>query len=191
MSSKGHQENIDRLFRQFYKPLRAYAYRIVNDVDDAEDVVQDVFMGVWTNRETLRAEDNIRTYLFRAVYNRSLNLMTLKRYTEEDSLDQLVDEINLNYAVTVNPEHFMAAAQIHDEIELFVATLSPGVRDIFLASRKEGLKIREIAERMNISSKTVEKHLYATLAGLREHLVRAGYMGSMLLSILINLRSLL
>lgn len=90
---------LEVLFKRFYKPLRAYAFRFVNDKDMSEDIVQDVFFELWQRRESIRFEDAaVKSYLFRAVYTHALNALNKKQqdvYTleparEADILDQYV-----------------------------------------------------------------------------------------------------
>ena len=88
---------LEVLFKRFYKPLREYAFRFVNDKDMSEDIVQDVFFELWQRRESIRFEDAaVKSYLFRAVYTHALNALNKKQqdvYTleparEADILDQ-------------------------------------------------------------------------------------------------------
>ena len=69
-------ESVEQLFRQYYKVLRVYAFRFVNDWDIAEDVVQDVFVALWNKRTDIEFDGAVKAYLFKAVYNKSLNINT-------------------------------------------------------------------------------------------------------------------
>lgn len=79
MSSERYVQDftaLEALFKRFYKPLRAYAFRFVNDKDLSEDIVQDVFFELWQRRESIRFEDAaVKSYLFRAVYTHALNAL--------------------------------------------------------------------------------------------------------------------
>ena len=71
---------LETLFKRFYKPLRAYAFRFVNDKDLSEDIVQDVFYELWKRRESIRFEDeSVKSYLFKAVYTHALNALDKKQ----------------------------------------------------------------------------------------------------------------
>lgn len=80
-------ESVEQLFRQYYKVLRVYAFRFVNDWDVAEDIVQDVFVALWNKRTDIEFDGAVKAYLFKAVYNKSLNFLTSKKYTEEESME--------------------------------------------------------------------------------------------------------
>ena len=71
--------------------LRVYAFRFVNDWDIAEDVVQDVFVALWNKRTDIEFDGAVKAYLFKAVYNKSLNILSSKKYTEEESVEQFSD----------------------------------------------------------------------------------------------------
>ena len=96
---------LETLFKRFYKPLRAYAFRFVNDKDLSEDIVQDVFYELWKRRESIRFEDeSVKSYLFKAVYTHALNALDkkqqdvypLKPERETDILDQYVSSYMQN-----------------------------------------------------------------------------------------------
>ena len=98
---------LEALFKRFYKPLRAYAYRFVADEYQAEDIVQDVFLDIWQRHESIRFDDeSIKSYLFKAVYTHAINLLNrqpqtisslnqgqevdmLKLYISDDELEAL------------------------------------------------------------------------------------------------------
>ena len=166
---------LETLFKRFYKPLRAYAFRFVDDKELSEDIVQDVFYELWRRRDTIRFEDeSVKSYLFKAVYTHSLNALDKKRQNiypldqnkETDILDQYVS------TYMQNSEQSLILKELEDEIRSYINTLPPQCRKIFLLSRSYGLKNREIAEQLGISIKAVEKQISKALYGLKEDLVR-------------------
>ena len=133
---------LETLFKRFYKPLRAYAFRFVNDKDLSEDIVQDVFYELWKRRESIRFEDeSVKSYLFKAVYTHALN-----------ALDKKQQDV-----YPLKPERETDILECHK---------------IFMLSRSYGLKNREIAEQLNISIKAVEKQISKALSGLKEYLIQ-------------------
>ena len=155
---------LETLFKRFYKPLRAYAFRFVNDKDLSEDIVQDVFYELWKRRESIRFEDeSVKSYLFKAVYTHALNALDkkqqdvypLKPERETDILDQS-----------------LLLKELEEEIMSYINTLPPQCHKIFMLSRSYGLKNREIAEQLNISIKAVEKQISKALSGLKEYLIQ-------------------
>lgn len=166
---------LETLFKRFYKPLQAYAFRFVNDKDLSEDIVQDVFFELWQRRESIRFEDvAVKSYLFRAVYTHSLNALNKKKQNicsldlerETDILDQYVS------SYMQNSEQSLLLKELEEEIMSYINTLPTQCHKIFMLSRSYGLKNREIAEQLGISIKAVEKQISKALYGLKEHLVR-------------------
>lgn len=174
-------DKIERVFRQYYKPLRAFAFRMVSDADAAEDIVQDVFAALCFDPNLLHAERDAKPYLMKAVYNRSLNYLSSKHYTHEQSLERLVDQINVEWVQQSNQQHLFMLHELQTEVARFTAQLPPQTQRVFVFSRTEGLTIPEIAARMNLSHKTVEKYLCKALADLRIHLKERGLLSLLLL----------
>ena len=167
---------VEQLFRQYYKILRAYSFRFVNDWNVAEDIVQDVFVALWNNREGIEPGGAIKSYLFKSVYNRSLNYLTSKTYTEEDSVEQFVGQLDALQTQDCNQENMLLMKELQSEIDAFIDSLPVQVKKVFRLSRIYGLKTREIAEQLQLSPKTVEKHITRALKELRIHLREAGLM---------------
>lgn len=177
MSSERYVQDfaaLETLFKRFYRPLRAYAFRFVSDKDLSEDIVQDVFFELWQRRESIRFEDGgIKSYLFRAVYTHALN--ALNKQQDVCSLEQARETDILEQYVTSymqNSEQSLLLKELEEEITAYIDTLPPQCHKIFVLSRSYGLKNREIAERLDISIKAVEKQIGKALYGLKEHLAK-------------------
>lgn len=174
-------ELVEQLFRQYHKILRAYAFRLVNDPDAAEDIVQDVFVALWNKRNQLDMDGAIKSYLFRSVYNKSLNYLSCKKYTEEDSLEIFIDHLNTLQVQKNNQENLFLMKELQREIAKFTEALPRQAQRVFILSRTYGLKIPEIASRMELSHKTVEKYLSKVLADLRIYLKDRGLLSILFL----------
>ncbi|WP_029905638.1 RNA polymerase sigma-70 factor [Prevotella sp. 10(H)] len=168
---------LERLFNQYYKQLRAYAFRFVNDPDLSEDIVQDTFFELWQRRHSIHFQDDaVKSYLFTAVYHRSLNVLKqklrdaypLKSGKENEYLEQYLS----SYIQT--SEQSLLLKELEQEINIFIKTLPPQCHKVFTLSRTYGLKNREIAEQLSISIKAVEKHISKALFGLKEYLIKKG-----------------
>ena len=136
--------------------------KYTGDLEEAKGVVQDVFMVVWTKFETLPADMNMRSYLYTAVRNKSLNHI---RDRQKQVMLESVPEQKLAGEVDSLEERELAA-----EIEMAINSLPGKCRQVFEMSRYEELKYIEIAQRMNISVKTVEAQMSKALRLLREQL---------------------
>ncbi|MCD8178306.1 MAG: RNA polymerase sigma-70 factor [Tannerellaceae bacterium] len=160
-------------FRRFYKPLRAYAYRFVNDRNLAEDIVQDIFFELWNKRAVIRFDKDLKSYLFKSVYNRSINALHYQYKRSFNSLETIAeDEILEQFLISTleGQEDSLLIKELQHEINQYIETLPQQCKNIFLLSRREGLKNREIAEQLGISIKAVEKQISKALLGLRKHL---------------------
>jgi RNA polymerase sigma-70 factor, ECF subfamily len=157
----------EALFHTYYTVLCRFSFRIVKDKDIAEDVVQTCFVNLWKKREETVLQSSFKSYLFRSVYNRSINeYARAKKYKNEDVSV-------LNEAPASNNEDPLLVLQAEDtqkKIDQAIAAMPDGCRTVFLMSREEQLSYKEIAELLEISVKTVENQLGKALRILREHL---------------------
>lgn len=160
-----------QLFDSYFQSLVTYAFRFVNDWQAAEDITQDVFMALWVKKEDIDFDEPVKPYLYRAVYNRSINYLNSalmqKRIEGVDTIDELINQEILSY----NQHDALLLKEITAEIHNFVETLPPQCRNVYKLSREENLKNKEIAARLDISEKAVEKHITKALTEIRNHLV--------------------
>lgn len=180
---------IEQLFKQYYKVLKMYSFRVTLDEELAEDVVQDVFFELWQKRETLVLRDEtIKSYLFKAVYNQSINIIKREeryvRVEDNEERSSLLD----NYVKenTQSSEQSLLLKELDSEIKVFVQALPPQCRKVFILSRRYGLKNKDIAEQLDISVKAVEKHITKALFGLKEYLTEKGLFPIILCLFLMN-----
>ena len=146
----------EQYFRDLYKPLCLFALRFTERLDDAEDIVQQAFADVLI--------ENLKSYMYQAVRNRSLSLVT--QPVELQTTDQFPDMED------VSEEEQMYNAERDARLWNAIDGLPPERKKIFLLSKRDGLKYQEIAEELNISIKTVENQMGKALKALRETAVR-------------------
>lgn len=167
---------VEKLFRKYYKILRAYAYRLSGDKDLAEDMVQDVYYELWKKRDDLIMEASIKYYLFRSIYTRTLNYLNSKAYTDQEpferSTEGRIQQIYLQSHI-FDQESELIYKELQKEVNDAINSLPEQCKKVFILSRKYELKNREIAESLNISVKTVEKHISKALSILRLSLKNA------------------
>lgn len=163
----GDRKAFDAFCRERYSSLISYARLFVKD-DWAEDVVQDVLFGVWERRSRLRDDGTLSGYLLRSVYNRCVNYLK-RRHTARSYYDERILEIMTGYyAPESNPVLLGLFRQdLRETIESAISTLSPRVREVFCMSYLEDMSNKEIAERLGLSTSTVENHMYTALKQLR------------------------
>jgi len=157
----------EKLFKTEYSKLCSYANLFLNDPDAAEDVVQEVFFKLWKNREELNIQTTVKSYLFRAVRNGCMNVID---HISVREAYKIVNEEDIKNSEG-NPIDETIVSELEQKIRETIDLLPSERRKIFVMSRFDGLKYREIADRLNISVKTVENQMYQALKFLRERLV--------------------
>ncbi|WP_207784591.1 RNA polymerase sigma-70 factor [Marinifilum breve] len=160
------REDFESLFNDHYSRLCAYAYNFLKEQEGSEEIVQEVFFKLWINRKDIVIESSMESYLYRAVRNASLNLIKhinirekYKEYNQEEiKYDEQIDRDPMN------------ASELELKIRASIDLLPEQRKKIFILSRYEQLKYREIAEQLGISVKTVENQMGKALKFLREEL---------------------
>lgn len=157
----------EQLFKSHYKALHSYANMLLKDLDAAEEVVQTMFLRLWEKRHLLDVQTSVKAYLYKCVYNDSLNLM------KHEQVKNKYQDFTLH---TMNTEHESASnkvelSELQRQLQNALNTLPEQCRIIFQMSRFEELKYKEIAERLGISIKTVENQMGKALKILRLKLV--------------------
>ena len=169
-------ENFDltykSLFRRYYPSLIFYASRLLGD-EEAEDVVQDVFVDLWKRKDSLEIGDQIQAFLYRAVYTRALNV--LKHRNIQEGYCAAMEEINQKRAEFYQPYANEVIQRIEDrelrkEIHDAINELPDKCKEVFKLSYLHEMKNREIADVLGISLRTVEAHMYKALKYLRRRL---------------------
>jgi RNA polymerase sigma-70 factor (ECF subfamily) len=161
-----NEKSFEQLFRQQYSKLCGYARKYIDDPDQSEEVVQDVFVNLWQKRKSIDITSTIESYLFRAVRNTCLN--TLKHFKIREKHQE---GIAATYDNAGNqPENRILEIELLNQIEDLISALPPERQRIFKMSRLDGMKYREIADELGISVKTVEAQMGKALKYLRKHL---------------------
>lgn len=163
----------DSIFRRTYSRLYFYALSLLSDESDADDVVEEVFAGLWRRMDEIDLEDNIEGFLYRAVYTRSVNV--LKRRNVDAGRLAAIEDINnmrmeYNSGMNDDPLHRMENAELRRKIEDTINMLPEKCRQVFRMSYLNGMHNNDIAEELQLSVRTVEAHMYRALRFLRERL---------------------
>lgn len=153
---------IEHLFRKHYTLVTRAVYRVLSDRAVAEDIAQEVFLDLWRKREKLTITSSLPAYLHRAAVNRTLNYLRDQKmkFAEDEKMPEL-------RSAAPAPYENMAAAELQKKINAAVDSLPERCRAVFSLSRFEDMSYKEIAERLNISVKTVENQVSKALGVLR------------------------
>ena len=154
------------VFKEQFGLLTSYAMRFLDEREEAEEIVQDVFVKFWDKCSELAPDSSIKSYLYRSVHNTCLNHIKHKKVKDaykQHVIHHMEHTFELSWEQK-DPEAMRV--EILDEID----NLPPRCSEIFKLSRLEGLKYQEIADHLGISVKTVEVQMGKALRVLREKL---------------------
>jgi RNA polymerase sigma-70 factor (ECF subfamily) len=163
---QGHESAFEQMFRTYYERLCHYANSLLKDEDEAEEMVQTVFLSIWEKRSELEITLSLKAYLYRAVHNHCLN--KIKHYQ--------VRETHREYSLYYQPQGYEAVTEtiygteLEERIEEAVSRLPEQCQLVFRLSRFEELKYQEIADRLGLSIKTIENQIGKALRILRSEL---------------------
>ncbi len=183
----GDEETYISLFKEYYVILCSYSRRYVGRKDLAEEIVSETFMKIWENRSTINISCSIKAYLFQAVCNNSLYyLRKLKNENKMEAFFQDPGFDNIGFAETLDEteEQSLLMDNITFKIENAISQLPQQQQKAFRLKRLEGKKIREIAQLMGLSAKTVEMHLSKATLNLQKKL--KDYLPTFLLVVLLK-----
>ena len=148
------------LFDQYYTPLKNFIYYKCGDTDLAEDLVQDVFLKLWEKRETIK-EETVKSYLYTIANNLFLNKVRHEKVVL-NFVEKQTDQKNAE-----SPHDTMEGKEFKQELEQTISEMPEKQREVFLMNRIDELTYKEIAERLELSVKAVEKRMHGALNFLR------------------------
>lgn len=160
------QNNFDKVYVLYYSRMHRFAREYVLSSEDAENIVQDVFLLVWERRKVLDIQISLTAYLFSLVKNKCLDYLRHQVVADEYKKDlalklSALELLNHTLSSEEDVEHVITEA---------VNKLPERCKLVFLKSRIEGMKYREIANELNISVNTVENQMAIALKKLRVEL---------------------
>lgn len=168
----------EEVFRLHYESLCRYAVSILKKQDEAEDLVQQVFVNFWENREKTIISDSVKGYFFRSVHNKCLN--AIKHHKVRAAYADHSSFFDTHYHLEV--EENLQAEELQGRIDDAIESLPPECQRVFKMSRVDQLRHKEIAEKLSISVKTVENQIGKALKIMRTSL--ADYLVSIILILL-------
>ena len=160
---KGDSKGYQFLVTSYHQKLCVYANSLTNDSDLAEDIVQNVFMSIWKNRNKLKDQFVVKSYLYKSVYNEFIDQYRKKKAVltlEKKHIDALT--------YMVEEEDEKSLEKLISIVKKEIDKLPPKCKQTFLLSKEEGLTNLEISEYLNISIKSVEAHITKAFSVLRK-----------------------
>ena len=162
---RGDISSFDELYTLYYKKIYLFARGILKSHEDAESIVQEVFIKIWEKHKELDETQRFESFIFTITYNTSISLIR-KKLSEKNFLDEWYRRIENEMQVVSDVDY----NDLNDRAKELIQQLPPRRRQVFLLSREEGLTYSEISRRLGISVNTVENHIAASLKFLRQHL---------------------
>ena len=163
---QGEEHVFRKLFDTYWKSLFISAFRVLNDKKICEEIVQDIFIGIWKNRKSLEIKVSLENYLFSCVRYQVFNQF---RKNQKNLRAELFE--NLEQRCTYeNPESEMLYDELVQKVDSIVEKLPEKCRVVYKMSREEQFSYKEISNKLNISPKTVENHITKALFVLRTSL---------------------
>jgi RNA polymerase sigma-70 factor (ECF subfamily) len=163
---KGYRNAFDVIFLHYYPRVKLYLFSFLKDEENSKDLSQEIFIKIWINRGTISNVNNMSAYLFRmaknAIYNHfQHNLIKQKFLSTLQEVPVYEDFL----------EEYMFSDNLQEIIDVTITKMPKRRKQIFIMSRQEGMSNKEIAEKLNISKRTIENQLTLALAQLRKRLV--------------------
>jgi RNA polymerase sigma-70 factor, Bacteroides expansion family 1 len=161
--NKSDQLAYTEIFERYKQLLYRHAFRILNDHEVVNDIIQELFLAIWQKRETLVIHSSLTAYLFQSVRNRIFDWIAHQR-VESKYLQSIHDFAEKAGFIT---DETIRARELNRIIEKEIASLPPKMRTVFDLSRETDLTYKEIGEQLNISDKTVKQQVYNAVKILR------------------------
>ena len=153
----------NELYSRYWKELYICAYRRLNSKEDVQDILQDLFVSIWTNRLNIDAELSLRPYLFK-----SLKFKIIDKFHKRSSSPTPISHMQqFDLADEGKPHDLLLTKELEDILNDEIDRLPSKMKEVFLLSRKEYLSNDKIAERLSISSQTVKNQISIALKKLR------------------------
>ncbi len=154
------------IFERYSRLLVNHAYKILGNPDEANDIVQEIFLSIWNKRYELTITGSLSSYLYKATKNRILNHIAHEKVVSRYA-DSISDFIESDYILA---DSKIREQELEAIIAKEIALLPEKMREVFLLRKVEELSYNEIALQLNITDKTAKQQVYNSLKILREKL---------------------
>tara|TARA_R110002051_G_scaffold322113_2_gene411731 strand:- start:4603 stop:5208 length:606 start_codon:yes stop_codon:yes gene_type:complete len=161
----GDENAYRHLYELYYADLCNYLHTICGNLDLSKEIAQEAFIKIWKKRDSLLVAFSLKKYIFKIAYNLFIDSQRKKKRNY-----LLIDQLKYESANEMTDISYDNLEVLLDLVNSEVDQLPSQCKRVFLLGKKEGLKYREIAEELNISIKTVERHMTKALKRLRKRL---------------------
>jgi len=161
----GDKKAFEEIFRKYREKIYYFAIRYYNSAEDAENVVQDVFIKLWDEREGIREELSLNNYIYTIAKNHLFNIQR-KKINEKAYRSYIVDHL----VQISNLENELIYADLKVKIDKIIEELPAQRKKVFIMSNMEGFSNKELASELNLSVRTIEVHKSLALQTIRKAL---------------------
>lgn len=163
----GSVEAFEILYNRYKKKLYYFSYQYIKNHSDTEELLQTVFLSLWEHRQSLDDSLSIRNYIYRSAFNQIYDRLR-KRLVHNKYLEYQIHNTEPEYNHSPNNLYY---EDLKNSIDTIVDKLPAHQKNIFLMSRYENMSHKEIAEKLNLSVRTVETQIYRVLIKIRKKLM--------------------
>ncbi len=180
---KGDMAAFDAIYNKYCHKLHQFVFMYLKQEEDAEEVVQEVFIKIWESREKVDVYLSFESFLFTIAYNSTMSLLR-KRVSETKSREYLKSLQQINSAEQVIGE--IQFKELDNKVQSLLQQLTPRQKEIYLLSREDGLTHKEIAIKLNISESTVNNHLVTILKFLKSNIDSSLFINSLFIFLFLS-----
>ena len=160
-----NKDDFQDIFNTYFEVIRRFVYYKTSDEQVAEDIAEDVFMQLWERRDRLELL-NIKALLYKMA---SDNVVSY--YRKQDVRLSFAENMRPDGSASLSAQEELQFEELKTRYAAVLEEMPDGQREVFLMNREESLKYHEIAERLNLSVKAIEKRMNAALSLLRKKLL--------------------
>jgi RNA polymerase sigma-70 factor (family 1) len=163
----GDKEAFSDIFSVYYKDLVLFAFSFTRDREDSEEIVQDVFVKLWEDHEKITIEGSIRSYLLKTIQNKCFDRHRHKQVRDQHGSYVIENSPLFDY----DTENYILYSELELLLEKAISKLPENLKETFEMSRFEGIKYQDIANKLNVSVRTIEVRISKALELLRISLI--------------------
>ncbi len=168
---KGDKTAFEVLFKRFYPRLYDFAFKVVRNKEISEDIIQDIFIKLWERKEKIKPV-NIEGFIFKILKNQCITYLRSIRILENAKVSlHNLSHIEELYRIDFlrDEPYILIEKELQIEINRIIKNLPDRCKEVFILSRLDGLKNREIAQKLGINIKNVERHITKALIHFKTH----------------------
>ncbi len=165
--NRGDSNAFSEIFSAYYQDLVLFAFSFTKEMASAEEIIQETFIKLWEDRETLDVKRSLKSILLKSVQNRCIDW-----YRHKKIMNNYCDYVLVNkLLIENNTDNYLLCSELNGLIRSALKKMPEKYREAYEMNRNDGLKYQEIAESLSVSVRTVEDRISRALEFLRKELI--------------------